>query len=131
MDNRLSFERLLLIAEARLGVPYFELERAVCPFRAESALTAPFARICGACLFPEPVDQAAICAMQLIRNRPFPFGNRLIGYEAMREMIFLGGRRWSFLDEEAEDVEDTLERLEIGGIELAEWIRWVRERTTD
>jgi len=128
MDNRLSFEDLLSIAEAVLGVAYDELEETVCAFRAESALAAPFVRVCGVLLFPDPVDQAAICAMRLIRTHPFPFGNKAVGYEAMREMLVLGERRWVRLMEESEDVEDTLVRLEAGEIGLAEWRRWVRER---
>lgn len=128
MRNRLSLERLLLIAEARLRVSYAELEAAVCVFRAESALAAPFVRVCGACLFPDPIEQAAICAFLLIRTRPFPFGNRAIGYEAMREMLVLGECRWSSPMEEVEDVEQTLERLEKGELGLPEFVRWVRER---
>jgi prophage maintenance system killer protein len=130
MRNQLSFKQLLLIAESRLGVSYAELEEAVCPFRAATALAAPFVRVYGVLLFPDPVDQAAICAMRLIRTRPFPYGNKAIGYEAMREMLVLSERRWAPLMEESEDVEDTLVRLEGGEIDLAEWMRWVRERAT-
>ena len=128
MRNRLSLERLLLIAEARLGVPYRELEEAVCVFRAESALAAPFVRIYGVLLFPDPGDQAAVCAYQLIRLRPFPFGNTLIAYEAMREMLVLGEREWFRPSEEAEDFGDTLERVEAGEIGLGEFVRLVGER---
>lgn len=130
MRNRLSLERLLLIAEARLGVSYEELEEAVCVFRAESALAAPFVRIYGVLLLNDPVDQAAICAYRLIRTRPFPLGNRLIGYEAMREMLVLGERPWSRQMEEAEDVDDILRQVEGGRMGLAEFVRWVRERAT-
>lgn len=128
MRNRLSFERLLLIAEARLGIPYEELEEAVCVFRAGSALAAPFVRVCGVLLFPDPVEQAAICAYRLIRTRPFPLGNRLIAYEAMREMLVLGEREWLRPTEEAEDMGDTLERVEADEMGLAEFVREVRER---
>jgi prophage maintenance system killer protein len=128
MQNRLSLERLLLIAEARLGVPYEELEEAVCVFRAESALAAPFLRVCGAYLFPDPVEQASICAMRLILTRPFPFGNRVIGYECMREMLVLAGCRWFRQEEEAEEVDETLRRVEAGKMGQAEFVRWVRKR---
>jgi hypothetical protein len=130
MGNRLSLERLLLIAEARLGVPYRELELMTCPFRAESALAAPFARVCGAFLFPDPVDQAAVCAWILIRTRPLPMGNQVVGYECMREMLMLGRRRWYRPEEDADAVIDTLLRVENGEDSLAEFIRWVRERIT-
>lgn len=128
MSNRLSLERLLLIAEARLGVPYRELEEEVCVFRAVAALASPFARVSGAYLFPDPVEQAAICAYLMIRTRPFPWGNRAVGYECMREMLVLSGRLWSRQEEEPEEVDEFLERVEAEEVGLAEFVRWVRER---
>ncbi|HSC21372.1 MAG TPA: Fic family protein [Solirubrobacterales bacterium] len=128
MRNRLSFKELLLIAEASLGLGYNELERSVCRFRAESALAAPFVRVHGALLFPDPVEQAAICAYRLIRTKPFLWGNRAVGYECMREMLVLSGRQWSRQEEEVEDVDDFLKRVEAREVGLAEFLRWVRER---
>ena len=130
MLDRLSFEELLLIAEETLGVPYDELERTVCIFRAESALAAPFARLRGADLHPDPVERATVCATRLIRSRPFPFGNQEIGYECMREMLVRAGCRWMRQEEEAKDVEATLKRLEVGTTSEAEFLRWVRARLT-
>jgi prophage maintenance system killer protein len=128
MENRLSFKELLLIAEARLDTAYDELERAVCPFRAESALASPFVRVCGVYLFPDPVEQAAICAYNLIRTKPFPQGNRAVGYECMREMLVLSGRLWLRQEEESEDVDEFLKRVEAREVGLEEFVRWVRER---
>lgn len=128
MQNRLSLESFLLIAEAGLGVPYEELEQAVCVFRAETALAAPFVRIYGAYLFPDPVDQAAICATRLILTRPLPFGNRAVAYECMREMLVLAGCRWSRQGEEVEEVDETLRRLEVGQVSYTEFVSWVRVR---
>jgi prophage maintenance system killer protein len=130
MRNRLSFKELLLIAEASLDLGCDELERSVCPFRAESALAAPFVLVCGALLFPDPVEQAAICAYRLIRTKPFPWGNRAVGYECMREMLVLSGRRWSRQEEEVEDVDDLLKRVEAREVSQAEFMRWVREGVT-
>ncbi|MGN6256829.1 MAG: hypothetical protein ACTHN3_03635 [Solirubrobacterales bacterium] len=123
----MSFKELLLIAEARLGFAYDEMERSVCPFRAELALTSPFVRVCGSYLFPDPVEQAGVCAFNLIRAKLFPRGNRAVGYECMREMLVLSGRVWSSQDEESEDVDDFLKRVEAREVGLAEFIRWVRE----
>ena len=128
MQDRLSLERLLLIAEAILGVPYEELEGVVCVFRAESALAAPFLRVHGAYLFSDPIEQAAICAMRLIRTRPLPFGNRAVGYECMREMLVLRGCRWRRQEEEAAEVDETLRRVEAGEMNQAAFIAWVRAR---
>ena len=127
-NNRLSFEHFLLIAEAVLHVPYDALERSVCPFRAQSALAAPFVRVCGAFLFPDPVDQAAICGYRLILTQPLRWGNWEVGYEAMREMLVLGERHWFNQGEDPEEVEEFLKRVEAGEVGLGEFLRWVRER---
>ena len=128
MESRLTFEHFLLIAEAVLRFPYDELEGAVCVFRAQSALAAPFTRIHGTFLYPDPIDQAAICALRLIRSRPLPFGNKRVGYECMREMLLLSGLVWSRPEEEAEEVVGTLKSVEAGTVAEAEFLAWVRSR---
>lgn len=131
MDDRLSFDDLLSIAEATLEVPYVELEESVCPFRAQSSVTAPFARVMGADLHRDPVERAAICAIRLIRSRPFPrLDNRAVGYECMREMLVRSGCPWSRQMEDADDVAEILERVERTAMSDAEFIEWVRERVT-
>ncbi len=133
MENRITFEHFLWIAEAVLRISYDDLERLACPFRAGAALNAPFARVCGTYLFPDPVEQAAVCALRLLRTHPLPLeskSNRKVAYECMREMLLLGRCRWSRPDEDADDVAETLEGVEMGTVDLAELIRWVRERVT-
>lgn len=132
-NNRLTLKEFLLIAEAVLRISYDELERTVCVFRAESALAAPFIRICGAEFFTDPVEQAAICAQRLLRTRPLPLGsksNRNVAFECMREMLLLSGYRWSRPEEGAEEVAKTLEGVAAGEIDLAEFVGWVRSRVT-
>lgn len=129
--DRLSFEHFLLIAEAALRVSYDELERVVCFFRAQSALAAPFVCVYGVHLITDPVERAAICAWLLLRFRPIPLGresNSKVAFECMREMLLLSGCRWSRPEEGAEEVGETLEGVEAGEIDLAEFIRWVRSR---
>lgn len=128
MDHRLRFEHFLLIAEAVLRIPYDELEQAVCVFRAQSSLAAPFARFEGTYLYCDPVDQAAICALRLIRSRPLPMGNKRVAYECMREMLLLSGCRWSRPEEDAEEVEATLRGVEAGTIGEDGFLAWVRSR---
>lgn len=128
LENRLTFEHFLLIAEAVLGVPYDDLEGTVCVFRAQSALAAPFARIRGAFLYPDRVDQAGVCGRQLIRSRPLPFGNKRVGYECMREMLLLSGLAWSRPEEDAEEVAAVLKGVEAETVGEAEFLAWVRTR---
>lgn len=128
VEDRLSFKDLLAIAEATLGVPADDLEQTVCIFRAEASLAAPFARICGADLHRDPVERAAICAVRLIRSRPFPGDNMKIGYECMREMLVRSGCRWSRQMEDADEVRGTLRRVESGAVDDAKFVEWVRSR---
>lgn len=130
MQDRLSLRDLLLIAEETLGAPYDELEKTVCVFRAAISLAAPFARIYGADLHPDPVERAAICALRLIRTRPFLDGNREVGYECMREMLVRSGYRWAPQTEDPGEVRETLERAERRRMTDAEFVAWVRSRAT-
>jgi hypothetical protein len=128
-NNYLSLKDFLLVSEAVLGIAYEELERAVCIYRAQAALAAPFVRVCGVGLFEDPADQAAICAIRLLRTRPLPLGSassRKVAYECMREMLVRGGCRWSRQMEDAEDVGVTLERVERGQMTDAQFLAWVR-----
>lgn len=129
MQNRLDLEDLLLIAEAVLGVPGDELEQAMCVYSAASALAAPFARIGDVYLRPDPVEQAAVCAVWIIRSRPFPIGNKQVGYECMLEMLVRGGYRWPREDEE--EIVTMVKGVEAGAVSEAEFVRWVRQRVPD
>jgi prophage maintenance system killer protein len=129
-NNRLFLRDFLLIAEEILGIAYDELESAVCVFRAESALAAPFVRVCGELLFPDPAEQAAVCGWLIIRTRPLPVGNKEVGYECMREMLTLGGCRWSRPEEAASEAAEMLKGVEAKTVDLAEFIAWVRSRVT-
>jgi hypothetical protein len=48
----------------------------------------------------------------------------------MREMLVLGECRWSRQEEAAEEVDETLRRVEGGKMGQAEFIAWVWERVT-
>jgi len=128
MWNQLSLRDLLLIAEETLGVPYGTLERAVCTYRAESALAAPFVRIGGALLFPDPGEQAGICALQLVRSRPLPFGNRRVAFECMLEMLIRSGQ--PRLSASADEIGETFSRLQAGRLSGWEFLAWVEDRVT-
>jgi hypothetical protein len=128
MPDRLSFEDLMKIAEALLGVPAAVLERSVCIFRAESSLAAPFARAYGADLHPDPVERAVICALRMIRSRPFLKGNPAIGYACMRLMLHRSNYLWLRHGEDAKETSETLERLEAAPRNQREFLCWVRSK---
>lgn len=128
MQERLGLGDLLLIAEAVLGTPAERLSRAISVSTAESALAAPFASFGGIDFYPDPVERAAICCSRLIRNHPFPDGNKRIAYECMREMLERADLPWPRPREDAIEIAETINELDAKTLDEAEFVTWVRER---
>lgn len=128
MSERLGIADLLLIAEAVLGESAERLARIVLIAGAESALAAPFASFDGVDFFDEPVERAAICCSRIIRNHPFPDGNKRVGYECMREMLERGGFPWPRPAEDAEEIAETVEGLAGRTVSEREFVAWVKSR---
>jgi prophage maintenance system killer protein len=127
MPDRLSFEDLMKIAAGVLGLPTGVLEGTVCIFRAESSLAAPFARAYGVDLHPDPVERAVICALRVIRSRPFLEGNTEIAYACMRLMLWRSNYLWLRQSDDADETAETLKQLEKGPLNQRAFLRWVRE----
>lgn len=127
MRQRITFERLLWIAEAVLPLSYEELKDSVCIFRAEASLAAPFARIGGVFLHSDPVERAGICAIRLVRSRLFPEFNGKVAYVCMREMLMRGGYVWMRPNDETDDPPEAFQKLEERKMSDAEFLAWVRE----
>lgn len=119
---------LLLIGEAILGAPAENLARVIQLPGAESALAAPFASFGGVDFYPDPVEQAAICCSRIIRNHPFPDGNKRVGYECMREMLERDGLPWPRPSEDVNEIAGTIEALAARTLSEGEFVEWVRER---
>jgi death-on-curing protein len=129
MSQRLKIADLLLIGEAVLGVPAERLARMALIPGAESALAAPFASFGGVEFYDDPVERSAICCSRIIRNHPFPDGNKRLGYECMREMLERCGAPWPRPSEDAEEIAATVEALAAREISEREFVRWVKART--
>jgi prophage maintenance system killer protein len=119
---------LLLIAEAILGEPAERLHRTVSLWRIESALTAPFTGVGGVELYPDGAEKAAICCSRLIRNRPFPHGNREIAYLCMREMLERGGLAWRSSAGADAQIDAVIKELEAGTLSEEQFVSCVRSR---
>ncbi|HET7417521.1 MAG TPA: hypothetical protein VFJ61_07855 [Solirubrobacterales bacterium] len=128
MENKLEFENLMSIGETLLDTPAQELEETVCVFRAEAALAAPFMRVRGVDFFTDPVEQAFICARELVRWQPFLQGNREIAYMAMRQMLRLSRYGWLPWSDEKVEVPEKMKQLERKEISDAAFLEWVREK---
>lgn len=129
MEERLELGDLLLIAEAVLGDPAEHLARAILIPGAESALAAPFASFGGIDFYDDPVERAAICCSRIIRNHPFPDGNKRVGYECMREMLERGGFPWPRPSEDAEQIAAVVEGVAAREVSERDFVRWVKART--
>lgn len=128
MQERLGLGDLLLIAEAVLNSKAEELARIVLVSSAESALAAPYASFGGIDFYPDPVERAAICCSRIIRNSPFPDGNKRVGYECMREMLERDDLPWPRPSEDAVEIAETVEALAARTLNEEEFVTWVRER---
>lgn len=128
MRNQLTLEDFLLVAEDALGIPFDELEQAVSKAVAEVALAAPFADSDEIDLYPNPVDQAAICCSEIVLSRPLPEGNTAVAYKCMLEMLVRSENLWPYLSEDGTRVPQTLKDLEAERISERKFLYWVRER---
>lgn len=126
--ERLELADLLLIAEVLLVIPAERLARMVLVSSAESALAAPFAGYGGVEFYPDPIERAAICCSRIIRNHPFPDGNKRVGYECMREMLERDGIPWP-RPGDVEEIAGTIEALAAREISERTFVAWVRART--
>jgi death-on-curing protein len=129
VEERLGLGEFLLIAEAVLGTPAELLARRVLIASAESALAAPFASFGGVDFYEIPVERAAICCSRIIRNHPFPDGNKRVGYECMREMLERDGIPWPRPSEDVDEIAGTIEKLAAREVSEREFVAWVRVRT--
>ncbi len=129
MFHRLTLADFLVISEAVLGAPAEDLARTVLVPSAESALAAPFATFGDVDFYPDPIERAAICCSRILRNHPFPDGNKRVGYECMREMLERDGIPWPRPSEDAEEIATMVERLAGREVSEAEFVAWVRRRT--
>jgi prophage maintenance system killer protein len=87
MCGALTFDCfVLVVAEAR-DASADEVEPTISRSTAEAALAAPFGGPDELVLYPDPVEQAALCCVALIRLRPLSHDNKRVAYKCMQEML--------------------------------------------
>jgi death-on-curing protein len=128
MWERLGLGDLLLIAEAVLNSKAEQLARIVLVPSAESALAAPYASFGGVDFYPDAVQRAAVCCSRIIRNHPFPDGNKRVAYECMREMLERDDLPWPRPGDDAVEIAETVEALAARTLSEEEFVAWVRSR---
>ena len=123
--DRLSIGNLLLIAEAALDTDAERLARIIDVASAESALASPFAGLGELDFYPDPAVKAAILCSRLLRNHPFPDGNKRVAYLAMRELLARNGHAW--IRPEDDEAVEMIERLAGRDITEEDFAVWVAE----
>lgn len=124
MYSRLTFQRFALITAALYDLPVDEVEPEISRPRAEAALASPFPGPDEIVLYPNPIEQAALCCAAIIRKRPLPHSNKRVGFECMREMLIWSEDPWP--DKDVEDTEDMLDGLADGTVDEADFVLWAR-----
>jgi death on curing protein len=118
----LSLTDLLAIGETVLGIDVERLGRATDTSGALSALAAPFAGIGDVELYPEVTHKAAVLCSRLVRNHPFPDGNKRVAYFALREMLARNDVVWR---PDEDELVETMVRLAARDITEDEFAAWV------
>jgi death on curing protein len=121
--DRLTLTDLLLIAEATLDTDADQLARIIDVPSAESALAAPFAGFGELDFYPEPAVKAAILCSRLLRNHPFPDGNKRVAFLAMLELLARDGHAWTRpKDDEAAEMIERVAAREVTEEDFAVWV---------
>ncbi len=122
ITNQLTIGELLLIAERELAVPAEDLKETISLPDALKALEVPLG------VSPDPVEQAALVCVRIVRASLFPGANKRIGFECMCEMLARAGCPWPWVPAESESIAAMVNRLQAGEITEAEFVDWVRLR---
>jgi prophage maintenance system killer protein len=124
MSGPLSFERFALITAEVYDTSVDEVEPKISRSRAEAALSAPFPGPDEIVLYPDPIEQAAICCAEIISRRPLPYSNKRVAYECMGEM--LTPYHWRLPSEDQPEVKKKLDEWGDRRMGEAEFIEWAR-----
>lgn len=118
----------LAIAGEVLGLDQERLQNLTRRPGLESALAAPFAGFEGHEAHPGAAAKAAVVCSRVIRNHPFPDGNKRVGLLLLHESLSRGGFE---LRAGQEEQAETIEALASGELPEAEFTAWVGARTRE
>lgn len=119
---------LLLAAEEVLATDARELRYAVDIGAAESALTAPDAGFGDVERYPDVPTKAAILCSRIIRNHPFPDGNKRVARLLMLEVLEREGFEWTPPPRGDDEEVEVIIALAARQVSEEQFIRWVHRR---
>jgi len=128
--NYLGLGDVVRIASAVLAIEPETLLRTSRINTADSAVHAPAASFDGIEFHPGLVRKIGVLGYRLVRNHPFPDGNKRVAFLAMIEMAERNGRRWVEPDDDP-DGDETVEMMvaaAAGDVDEPKFIMWVETR---
>ena len=130
--NYLGLGDIVMIAARVLRIDPEVLLRTSRIDTADSAAHAPAASFGGVEFHPGLVRKIAVLGYRLVRNHPFPDGNKRVAFLAMIEMAERNGATWNEPDDDP-DGDETVEMMlaaAAGTIDESSFITWVETRVT-
>lgn len=123
---------VVMIAAAVLDIEPEALLRTSRINTAESAVHAPAASFEGVEFHPGLVRKIGVLGYRLVRNHPFPDGNKRVAFLAMIEMAELNGATWNepTSDPEGDETVAMMLAAAAGTIDEPSFIAWVETRIT-
>ena len=128
--NYLGLGDVIVIAAAVLRIDPEVLGRTSRISTADSAVHAPSASFGGVEFYPGLVEKIGVLGYRLVRNHPFPNGNKRVAFLAMVEMAERNDSQWTEPEEDPEG-DETVEMMlaaAAGTIDEASFVAWVRTR---
>lgn len=130
--NYLGLDDVLAIASAVLRVEPEVLMRTSRINSADSAVHAPGATFGGVEFYPGLRRKIAVLGYRLVRNHPFPDGNKRVAFLAMVEMAERNGAAWHepIGDCDGDDTVEMMFAAAAGAVDEDTFARWVEERVS-
>jgi len=130
MNEQIDLAEFLVIAERVLGVDAKALKSAAKLDAAESALAAPFMGFGDTLFYPDPAQRAAIVCSRIIRNHPFPDGNKRTGYLCMRLQLEAAGLTFEHPNGDQDKTANVIEALAASALSEEDFVAWVKTQTS-
>lgn len=130
--NYLGLGDIVLIASQVLRIEPEVLLRASRINVADSAVHAPGASFDGVEFHPGLVPKIGVLGYRLVRNHPFPDGNKRVAFLAMIEMAERNGANWNepVDDPEGDETVEMMLAAAAGTIDEPAFTRWVETRVS-
>jgi hypothetical protein len=124
MSAPLTFSRFVLVVAEERDASADEVEPTIDKAVAEEALIAPFGGADEFVFYSDPILEASLCCVELIRRRPLQHDNKRVAYKCLHEM--LARYPWAHFDADPKKIAEMLDGVGDGSTDEDEFVEWVR-----